>query len=37
MRPWRGAGGTHGLIDWLTRRRLAYSVGFYLPGDLHSV
>src|SRR3954454_9513204 len=23
-----GAGGTHGLIDWLTRRRLAYSVGF---------
>jgi hypothetical protein len=29
-----GAGGTHGLIDWLTRRRLAYSVGFSLPGDL---
>ena len=28
-----GAGGTHGLIDWLTRRRLSYSVGFALPGD----
>src|SRR4051812_7057903 len=28
-----GAGGTHGLIEWLTRRRLAYSVGFSLPGD----
>jgi hypothetical protein len=24
-------GGTHGLIAWLTRRRLAYSVGFSLP------
>jgi DDE family transposase len=32
-----GAGGTHGLIDWLTRRRLAYSVGFSLPGDLPSI
>ena len=32
-----GAGGTHGLIDWLTRRRLAYSVGFSLPGDLESI
>ena len=32
-----GAGGTHGLIDWLTRRRLAYSVGFSLPGDLTSI
>jgi hypothetical protein len=32
-----GAGGTHGLIDWLTRRRLAYSVGFSLPGDLASI
>ncbi len=32
-----GAGGTHGLIDWLTRRRLAYSVGFSLPGDLDSI
>jgi hypothetical protein len=32
-----GAGGTHGLIDWLTRRRLAYSVGFSLPGDLNSI
>jgi hypothetical protein len=28
-----GAGGTHGLIDWLTRRRLAYSIGFSLPGE----
>jgi hypothetical protein len=26
-----GASGTHGLIDWLTRRWLAYSVGFSLP------
>jgi hypothetical protein len=32
-----GAGGTHGLIDWLTRRRLSYSVGFSLPGDLDSI
>jgi hypothetical protein len=32
-----GAGGTHGLIEWLTRRRLAYSVGFPLPGDLASI
>jgi Transposase DDE domain group 1 len=32
-----GAGGTHGLIEWLTRRRLAYSVGFTLPGDLASI
>jgi hypothetical protein len=32
-----GAGGTHELIAWLTRRRLAYSVGFSLPGDLDSV
>jgi hypothetical protein len=32
-----GAGGTHGLIDWLTRRRLAYSVGFSLPGDLAGI
>jgi hypothetical protein len=29
-----GAGGTHELLAWLTRRRLAYSVGFSLPGDL---
>jgi hypothetical protein len=28
-----GAGGTHGFIDWLTRRRLSYSVGFTLPAD----
>jgi hypothetical protein len=32
-----GAGGTHELIGWLTRRRLAYSVGFSLPGDLASI
>jgi hypothetical protein len=32
-----GAGGTHELLAWLTRRRLAYSVGFSLPGDLTSI
>jgi hypothetical protein len=32
-----GAGGTHELLAWLTRRRLAYSVGFSLPGDLVSI
>ena len=32
-----GAGGTHELIAWLTRRRLSYSVGFSLPGDLASI
>jgi hypothetical protein len=32
-----GAGGTHELIAWLTHRRLAYSVGFSLPGDLASI
>jgi Transposase DDE domain group 1 len=32
-----GAGGTHELLTWLTRRRLSYSVGFSLPGDLHSI
>ena len=32
-----GAGGTHELIAWLTRRRLAYSVGFSLPGDLPTI
>jgi hypothetical protein len=26
-----GAGSTHKVIDWLTRHRLAYSVGFTLP------
>jgi hypothetical protein len=31
-----GAGGTHELLSWLTRR-LAYSVGFSLPGDLASI
>jgi hypothetical protein len=32
-----GAGGTHELLAWLTRRRLSYSVGFSLPGDLESI
>jgi len=32
-----GAGGTHELLAWLTRRRLAYSIGFSLPGDLTSI
>ena len=32
-----GAGGTHELLSWLTRRRLSYSVGFSLPGDLASI
>ncbi len=26
-----GAGSTHALVDWLTARRLSYSVGFTLP------
>jgi hypothetical protein len=32
-----GAGGTHELLAWLTQRRLSYSVGFSLPGDLTSI
>ena len=32
-----GAGGTHELLNWLTRRRLSYSVGFTLPGDLDTI
>ncbi len=32
-----GAGGTHELLAWLTRRRLSYSVGFSLPGDLAGI
>jgi len=32
-----GAGGTHELLAWLTRRRLSYSVGFSLPGDLATI
>ncbi len=32
-----GAGGTHGLIEWLTGRRLSYSVGFALPGELADI
>jgi hypothetical protein len=32
-----GAGGTHELLAWLTRRRLSYSVGFSLPGELAEI
>ena len=32
-----GAGGTHELLAWLTRRRLSHSVGFALPGDAASI
>ena len=32
-----GAGGTHELLAWLTRKRLSYSVGFSLPGDLATI
>ena len=32
-----GAGSTHELLAWLTRRRLSYSVGFTLPGNLESI
>src|SRR4051794_26050136 len=32
-----GAGGTHELLNWLTGRRLSYSVGFSLPGDADSI
>ena len=32
-----GAGGTHELLAWLTRRRLSYSVGFSLPGNLAAI
>jgi hypothetical protein len=32
-----GAGGTHELLAWLTRRRLSYSVGFTLPGTLEAI
>lgn len=28
-----GAGSTHELLDWLTARKLSYSVGFGLPDD----
>src|SRR5215218_6819384 len=35
--PIDGAGGTHELLAWLTRRRLSYSVGFSLPGDLAAI
>lgn len=30
-------GGTHGFIEWLTARRLSYSIGFTLPGTLADV
>jgi hypothetical protein len=32
-----GAGCTHEFVDWLNRQRLAYSVGFTLPGDVEPV
>jgi len=28
------AGGTHEFLDWLAGRRLSYSVGYTLPGDI---
>jgi hypothetical protein len=28
-----GAGGTHEFVDWLTARKLSYSLGFTLPDD----
>jgi hypothetical protein len=31
------AGGTHGFLDWLTGRRLSYSVGFSLPIDFPDI
>lgn len=31
-----GAGCTHELLQWLTRRRLSYSVGFTLPSDFEA-
>lgn len=32
-----GAGGTHDLVQWLTKRRLSYSVGFTLPENTPDV
>jgi hypothetical protein len=32
-----GAGATHAYLDWLTRQRLGYSVGFTLPSDAEQV
>lgn len=32
-----GAGGTHDLLAWLTRRRFPYSVGFSLPGSVEAI
>lgn len=29
-----GAGGTHEFVDWLTRQRVQYSVGFTLSTDI---
>src|SRR4051794_5399763 len=37
VRSYADTGGTHELLAWLTRRRLAYSVGFSLPGDLAGI
>jgi len=43
-RPGRGvlvradaAGGTHAFLTWLVKRRMSYSVGFTLPGDVAEV
>src|SRR4051812_43737916 len=32
-----GAGATHAYLDWLVGQRLAYSIGFTLPGDAEQV
>jgi hypothetical protein len=32
-----GGGGTHEFLDWLTGRRLSYSIGFGLTGNLEPV
>jgi len=32
-----GGGATHRFLDWLTARRLSYSIGFTLPADVEPV
>ncbi len=32
-----GGGATHRFLDWLTTRRLSYSIGFTLPADVEPV
>ena len=32
-----GAGGTHEFVDWLTRQRVQYSVGFTLTADISRI